>query len=103
MTNTSQAIDVAIVGSGIAGLVLSILLQRRGIEHIVMNRRRRGQEPLALGETLPPSAIPLLQSLHLNNLFHQHILRKTRGYHISWGHEDLTHSNFYFQNPKPMV
>lgn len=93
-------VDVVIVGAGIAGLVLSILLQRRGIEPIVIDRLFRGRDPLALGETLPPSAIPLLRSLHLGELFHHHALRKTRGYHLSWGHEDLTHTNFYVQSPQ---
>ena len=60
--------EVIVAGRGIAGLVVSLLLKRKGIPHLVLDRRT-SRKQLALGETLPPSALPLLQSLGLLDLF----------------------------------
>jgi 2-polyprenyl-6-methoxyphenol hydroxylase-like FAD-dependent oxidoreductase len=90
--------DVIIMGSGISGLVLSILLQRKQIPHIVLDRIQK-QKVMALAETLPPSAMPLLEELDLLSLFEQAALRKTYGYHSVWGSKQLRTTHFFNSNP----
>ncbi len=90
--------DVIIIGKGITGLVMSFLLHQRQIPHVLLGREEK-QGPLALGETLPPSALPLLQSLELLPLFEEHALKKTTGYHSAWGSAQVTDHNFYFNRP----
>jgi len=90
--------EVIIVGRGIAGLVLSWLLDRQGIEHIVLGRKEE-RRVFSLGETLPPSAIPLLSSLGLKEIFEELSIRKTKGYHSIWGSEKVTDHHFNFQDP----
>lgn len=77
---------------------MSFLLHRTGIAHVLLGREEK-QRPLALGETLPPSALPLLQSLGLLSLFEAHALKKTTGYHSAWGSNGVTDHNFYFHRP----
>ncbi|WP_108868329.1 NAD(P)/FAD-dependent oxidoreductase [Aquimarina aquimarini] len=89
--------DVVIIGKGIAGLVLSFLLEKEGINHLVLDRANK-KKNMALAETLPPSAIPLLQSLGLYNVFIENVIQKTYGYHSLWGNERIIDHNFFF-NP----
>lgn len=77
---------------------MSFLLRQRQIPHILLGRVEK-QSPLALGETLPPSALPLLQSLGLLSLFETHALKKTTGYHSAWGSSHVMDHNFYFNRP----
>jgi flavin-dependent dehydrogenase len=51
------------------------------------------------GETLPPSALPLLQRLDLLQLFEENSYRKTFGYHSCWGNDQVTNLNFYHHHP----
>ncbi|MFT5778198.1 MAG: 2-polyprenyl-6-methoxyphenol hydroxylase-like FAD-dependent oxidoreductase, partial [Crocinitomicaceae bacterium] len=88
---------VVIVGKGIAGLVLSILLKRKGIDHVVLDRIEKKRKP-ALAETLPPSTLVLLETLELKELFERSSL-KTFGYHSLWGTHQVTDNNFFFHNP----
>ncbi|HEX7772499.1 MAG TPA: FAD-dependent monooxygenase [Pyrinomonadaceae bacterium] len=90
--------EVIIAGKGIAGLVMSLLLKRKGIPHIVLDRRSARRQ-LALGETLPPSALPLLQSLGLLDLFESNSLHRTYGYHSAWGSTAIVDHNFFFHSP----
>src|SRR6185503_14898398 len=60
---------------------------------------RTARKQLALGETLPPSALPLLQSLGLLDLFENNSLHKTRGYHSAWGSTAIVDHNFFFHSP----
>lgn len=90
--------EVIIAGKGIAGLVVSLLLKRRSIPHILLDRRT-ARKQLALGETLPPSALRLLQSLGLLDLFESNSLHRTRGYHSAWGSTAIVDHNFYFHSP----
>ncbi|WP_438423825.1 NAD(P)/FAD-dependent oxidoreductase [Aquimarina macrocephali] len=88
--------DVIIVGKGIAGLVLSLLLKRKGIQHLVLDRKSK-KKHFALAETLPPSSMPLLQSLGLIKIFEKNAIRKTYGYHSMWGNTRILNNNFFSQ------
>ncbi|MDY8138143.1 FAD-dependent monooxygenase [Aquimarina sp. 2201CG5-10] len=88
--------DIIIVGNGIAGLVLSFLLKKKRIDHKVLNRASK-KANIALAETLPPSAIPLLYNLELLEIFEQNAIRKTYGYHSSWGDTTITDIDFFHQ------
>jgi 2-polyprenyl-6-methoxyphenol hydroxylase-like FAD-dependent oxidoreductase len=90
--------DVIIAGKGIAGLVVSLLLKRKNIAHVLLDRSA-GRKQLALGETLPPSALPLLQSLGLLDLFERNSLHRTHGYQSAWGSTVIADHNFFFHSP----
>jgi len=90
--------DVIVVGKGIAGLVVSLLLKRKGIPHLLLDRST-ARKQFTLGETLPPSALPLLQSLGLLDLFESNSLHRTRGYHSAWGSAAIADQNFFFHLP----
>ena len=89
--------DVVIVGKGIAGLCLSLLLERQGIDHLLLASRERKE--IALAETLPPSSLQLLERLGFRALFQQSALKKTLGYHSLWGTPKVVDTNFYFHRP----
>ncbi|NET55652.1 MAG: hypothetical protein F6K47_05630 [Symploca sp. SIO2E6] len=90
--------DVVIVGRGIAGLCLSVFLQRKGIEHFLVVKEMQ-QKVIALAETLPPSAVAMIQQLGLREVFEESALEKTLGYHSLWGSPKVQDVNFYFQHP----
>ncbi|MCH2195994.1 FAD-dependent monooxygenase [Kordia sp.] len=90
--------EVIIIGNGIAGITLAVLLQRKGISFSLLHRKGE-KPPFALGETLPPSAMPFLQKLQLLNTFEENAYRKTYGYHSMWGSSRVTDINFYHHNP----
>ena len=75
--------DVIILGKGIAALTLAALLQRKKIDYVIVDRLEERKQ-FAYGETLPPSAMPLLYQLDLLNLFEENSYRKTYGYHSCW-------------------
>lgn len=89
--------DVVIVGGGISGLILSILLKEKNIDHVVLNRVEKGKS-LELPETIPPSALVLLESLNLLELFSKSS-SKTFGYHSLWNSDVITTDNFFNHNP----
>lgn len=90
--------DVIITGGGITGLVLSCLLEQKGIDHVVLMRREKTTD-FALAETLPPSALPLLRKLNLLDLFERTAVQKTYGYHSLWGKPVVNDNNFFFHRP----
>ena len=90
--------EVIVAGKGIAGLVVSLLLKRKGIPHLLFDRST-ARKQFALGETLPPSALPLLQSLGLLDLFESNSLHRTYGYHSAWGSTAITDHNFFVHSP----
>lgn len=90
--------DIVIVGKGIAGLVLSFFLEKKGIRHLILDRKSKVR-PFALAETIPPSAMPLLHSPGLIGIFEENSIRKTYGYHSLWGSEKVIDNNFFFQHP----
>ncbi len=89
--------DVVIVGSGISGLILSILLKEKRIDHVVLNRMEN-RKTLELPETIPPSTLVLLESLNLLELFSKSS-SKTFGYHSLWHANAITNDNFFHHNP----
>ncbi|MFA0964561.1 NAD(P)/FAD-dependent oxidoreductase [Roseivirga sp. BDSF3-8] len=89
--------DVVIVGQGVAGLVLSVLLGRAGIKHVVLSRGQGADRP-ALAETLPPSALKLLQSMGLRELF-ESCSTRTFGYHSLWGTQEVADTHFFSHHP----
>ncbi|MEM6722026.1 MAG: FAD-dependent monooxygenase [Bacteroidota bacterium] len=90
--------EVIIIGNGIAGVTLALLLQRKGISFVLLHRKGE-KPPFALGETLPPSAMPLLQQLNVLAVFEENAYRKTYGYHSMWGSSRVTDINFFHHNP----
>ncbi|AXG71619.1 putative FAD-dependent oxidoreductase LodB [Kordia sp. SMS9] len=90
--------EVIIIGNGIAGVTLAVLLQRKGISFALLHRKGE-KPPFALGETLPPSVLPLLHELDLLSVFEENAYRKTYGYHSMWGSARVTDINFYHHNP----
>lgn len=90
--------NVIILGSGIAGLTLSLLLKRKKINHVVLDRVKK-QKVMPLAETVPPSAMTLLENLQLLPLFTTSALRKTYGYHAMWGTKQLQTTHFFNSNP----
>lgn len=94
----SHHTDVLIAGEGIAGLVLSLLLEKQGIRHVVLSRKNR-KKAFALAETLPPSALPLLQSIGLLDVFQANATQKTHGYDALWGGQALSEHNFFYHAP----
>lgn len=90
--------DIVILGKGIAGLTLATLLKRAKINCVIIDRFE-DRKQFAYGETLPPSAMPLLNKLNLLNLFEENSYRKTYGYHSCWGSNRVTDINFYHHNP----
>ena len=93
----SQNHSVIIIGKGISGLVLSILLKRQGIGHLLLARHEK-IPALALGETLPPSTLALLEKLQLRALF-ETCGQRTSGYYSLWGSDRLQHISFTEQKP----
>lgn len=96
--------EVIVVGAGVAGQSLAALLQARGIEHVVLDRvssaNQQGRD-FALGETIPPSALPMLQSLGLLATFEAAARQETYGYHWSWGSERLESDHFFGRSRFP--
>ncbi|MGZ3756271.1 MAG: hypothetical protein ACXVAY_06230 [Mucilaginibacter sp.] len=90
--------EIVIVGKGIAGLTLSCLLHKKQIPH-TLQYRTGDPVGIALAETLPPSAIPVLEKLDLLALFDNAAIHKTYGYHSLWGSDRIIDHNFYFRNP----
>jgi len=90
--------EVIIIGNGIAGLTLAVLLQRKEIPFVLLQREEE-KSAFALGETLPPTAMPLLHDLQLLSLFEESAYRKTYGYHSMWGSTRVTDINFFHHNP----
>lgn len=89
---------VVIVGRGVAASVLSFLLNKAGVSHVVLDRKSQAK-PFPLGETLPPTALPLLKRLGLLAVFESCAIRKTFGYHSCWGSDQLSDTHFYFSRP----
>ena len=85
-------IPVAIVGGGPAASAAALSLARRGINSIILERGDdRGDKP---GESLPPSALPLLQSLGIAEALNDHLA--VHGQRSAWGSEVADEMPFLF-------
>lgn len=98
-SNSKQHCGVIITGAGIAGLVLSALLDRAGIDHLVLARQEPEGQSLQ-SETLPPSALPLLDRLGMHALFAS-CGSRSYGYHALWAGNELSSTHFWGQQPYP--
>lgn len=75
--------DVAVVGGGPAGAVIALLLARAGHTVVIVDRSTGNRPPM--GETLPPVANALLNSLGLADLFSKQRHLPVEGIVSIWG------------------
>ncbi len=86
--------DVAIVGGGPAASVTAMLLARGGKSCVILERGDdSGDKP---GESLPPSARPLLEQLELWDALEADGHRPCHGNRSRWGSERLEEMPFVF-------
>jgi flavin-dependent dehydrogenase len=94
--NTNQTIlDICIIGGGPAGVATALMLQQRGIQSTIIEAA--ATVPAKAGETLPPTALPVLQALGA-----AHVLKDTAhlacyGNTYLWGSNQLQEKHFIFQ------
>lgn len=87
---------VLIVGKGVSGLILSYLLEKKGIESILLNKEISASATI-LAETIPPSTLTILKNIGLLTLFEQ-CATKTYGYQSIWN-GILNDEDFFSHNP----
>lgn len=85
--------DVIIVGGGVAGTSLAYLLSHHNINVILLDKNSR-QASVQLGESLPPSAIPMLERLGLSSFFQTGDHFKSWGYQSVWGGSNMIKHSF---------
>ncbi|WP_431166430.1 NAD(P)/FAD-dependent oxidoreductase [Tenacibaculum halocynthiae] len=85
---------VLIVGKGVSGLILCYLLEKKGIECILLNKEVNTSATI-LAETIPPSTLSLLKNIDLLNLFEE-CASKTYGYQSIWN--NIFHSEDFFKH-----
>ena len=90
------AVDVGIVGGGVAGCAAAIALARQGRSVVVFERA--AYEHTRIGETLPPRARLLLEELDVWQQFANDGHLPASGTLAAWGSEDLHETQFLF-NP----
>lgn len=88
---------VLIVGKGVSGLVLNYLLEKKGIQTILLDRKTNTLNPI-LAETIPPSTLQLLYDLDLLSVF-ENCASRTYGYQSKWGTKTIEEENFFKYNP----
>lgn len=88
--------DALIVGNGVSGLILHYLLQRKGINSILLSKSNN-QQNLPLAETLPPSTLELLEEIGLLNLFESQA-KKTYGYQSKWVGSNVIDESFFLKS-----
>ena len=89
---TGKLADVAILGSGTAGVSAAIFLAQAGVRTLILARVRR---PLKrIGESLPPQANPLLRQLGVWSAFVKDGHLPCYGNQSAWGSADLKHEDF---------
>ncbi|WP_435262846.1 NAD(P)/FAD-dependent oxidoreductase [Tenacibaculum sp. nBUS_03] len=87
---------VLIVGKGVSGLILCYLLEKKGIECIILNKEVNTSATI-LAETIPPSTLNTLKNIGLLTLFEK-CANKTYGYQSLWN--DIFHTeDFFTHNP----
>jgi len=85
-------IPVAIVGGGPAASAAALSLARRGVGSLILERGDdRGDKP---GESLPPSALPLLASLDIAGALEGHLA--VHGQRSAWGSDVVDEMSFLF-------
>ncbi|MEP7306437.1 MAG: FAD-dependent oxidoreductase [Acidobacteriota bacterium] len=89
-------IDVAIVGGGVAGSATAMVLARRGLSVVVLERST--YQNLRIGETLPPIARETLTTLGVWDRFLRDGHAPSFGTCAAWGSSTLEANDFIF-NP----
>ena len=89
--------DVLIVGKGVSGLVLSYLLEKKGINVTLLNKETNTSK-IVLAETIPPSTLALLDQLQLLSVF-ESCATKTYGYQSIWNSDQIHEETFFKHNP----
>ena len=88
------AVDVGIVGGGVAGCAAAIALARHGRSVVVFERAE--YEHTRIGETLPPRARLLLEELDVWQQFANDGHLPASGTLAAWGSDDLHETQFLF-------
>lgn len=89
----SRRFDVAVIGGGPAGCIVSMLLARRGLRIALIDRAREGSHARA-GETLPPEIHPLFTSLGLSDPLRRLDPIESPGIVSAWGSPLAQHEDF---------
>ncbi|WP_299157271.1 FAD-dependent monooxygenase [uncultured Tenacibaculum sp.] len=87
---------ILIVGKGVSGLLLSYLLEKKGIECILLNKEVTASATI-LAETIPPSTLSLLKDIDMLTLFEK-CATKTYGYQSIWN-GIFKNEDFFSHNP----
>ncbi|WP_299835326.1 FAD-dependent monooxygenase [uncultured Tenacibaculum sp.] len=85
--------DVLIVGKGVSGLILQLLLEKKGIHSILIDKVNSKQN-LPLAETIPPSTLEILDKIDLLSVF-EAFSTKTYGYQSKWNSSQISDENFF--------
>ena len=89
-TNGFHEYDVVVIGAGIAGTVLTYLLNKKSINVRLIGAIKN--PPIKLGESLPPSALPMFDRLGLSAFLNSH--QTSSGYQAVWGSRKIKQSGF---------
>ncbi len=91
---SSIGCDIVVVGGGPAGSTAALTLAREGC-HVVLLEGSRYEQP-RVGETLPPSARPLLRQLGLWETFLVLDATPSHGNQSAWGGPDVWSNSFIY-------
>ncbi|HRQ63256.1 MAG TPA: tryptophan 7-halogenase [Xanthomonadaceae bacterium] len=96
----SQKVRVAVIGGGPAGCAAALSLARQGIDDVALVEAGRYARP-RVGESLPPDARGLLQSLGVWDAFSTQGHAPCLGNCSAWGSNTLGYSDFVLQPMGP--
>ncbi len=82
--------DVVVLGAGIAGTVLTYLLNQSVLKIKLIGEA--SQQLVKLGESLPPSALAMLERLNLDSFLRTQ--QTSSGYQAVWGSDQLNNTGF---------
>jgi 2-polyprenyl-6-methoxyphenol hydroxylase-like FAD-dependent oxidoreductase len=86
--------DVVVIGGGPAGAATAICLAQRGVRVTIFDIRSR--PTWKIGETLAPSAWPLLRALGVENRFMQEGHLRSYGSCSAWGEARIAEKDFIY-------
>jgi flavin-dependent dehydrogenase len=90
------AYDVAVLGGGPAGCATALALCRRGVDRVLVVER--DEDPVRIGESIPPESRLLLEQLGLWHAFVAEAHEPCLGSCSAWGADVLGYNDFLF-NP----